>query len=244
MNMRHAQRVLLLAIFVFSSFTFGTAQAATRTWTGTTSTLWTNPGNWSGVAPVPGDDLVFPDATPNAANFNDFPAGTSFTSITVTGAHQITGNPITLTGATVLVLSSPTNATITFNPTVTLTNPAARIDATQGVSISLIANLGPVTIGGGALAVNVVGNLAQVFFTGTVGETIPAAITKTGSGDAQFMVNNSYSGITTVNGGYLGRIPTAVLAQAPTRRPMAPWSTTAARSTSRTVHKSPTSAWC
>ena len=36
------------------------AFGATRTWTGTSSGLWSAAANWGGTAPVPGDDLLFP----------------------------------------------------------------------------------------------------------------------------------------------------------------------------------------
>jgi autotransporter-associated beta strand protein len=192
-----------LLVVPFAGF-FADAQAATRTWTGATSVLWSAPGNWGGVAPVAGDDLVFPDGTPNTANVNDYPAGTSFSSITVTGEHQITGNAITLTGATPLAFSTPADATITFNPAVTLTNASATITAIQAAGIAVYVNLGPVTIGGGSLTVDVQGNLSQVFFTGPIGEASTASLVKLGNGEALLAANNTYSGQTIVNAGYVG----------------------------------------
>ena len=65
---------------------------------GGVGTNWSNPLNWvNDVAPSPGDDLQFPPADP--AVVNDYPAGTMFKSIWVTGdtSVRISGNPLTLT---------------------------------------------------------------------------------------------------------------------------------------------------
>src|SRR5262245_43407810 len=75
---------------------------------------WTAGNNWVGnQAPQPGDDLVFPAAAGRrATNINDFPAGTSFHSITFTGGgYVLNGNRILL-GST-----SATNLDGVFNST-------------------------------------------------------------------------------------------------------------------------------
>lgn len=68
--------------------------AATRTWAGGSGN-WSDPAKWvGGIAPSPGDDLVFPAGGFGTA-VNDYPAGTVFRSIT----HRhpaITGNAIVL----------------------------------------------------------------------------------------------------------------------------------------------------
>ena len=73
--------------------------AATRTWTGLgADTNWMTAGNWD-VLPVAGDDLVFPSGVPapSLANNNNFPALTSFNSITLSGTgYTLGGNSITL----------------------------------------------------------------------------------------------------------------------------------------------------
>ncbi|HEV8267572.1 MAG TPA: autotransporter-associated beta strand repeat-containing protein, partial [Thermoanaerobaculia bacterium] len=64
-----------------------TRVATTRTWTGAVSTAWTVAGNWMGaVAPVAGDDLVFPAGAMNLANSNDFPVGFAVNSITISAS--------------------------------------------------------------------------------------------------------------------------------------------------------------
>src|SRR5262245_41342632 len=75
--------------------------------------VWTAKNNWVGnVAPVPGDDLVFPaNADRRTTNINDFPPGTGFRSITFTGGgYQLNGDRIQL-------------STFLFNPD-SLTNSA------------------------------------------------------------------------------------------------------------------------
>jgi autotransporter-associated beta strand protein len=62
---------------------------------------WTTPANWAGgVAPAPGDALVFAGGV-RLTPINDFPGGTAFTTITfdpTAGAFSITGARIELTG--------------------------------------------------------------------------------------------------------------------------------------------------
>ncbi|MEI6400271.1 MAG: autotransporter-associated beta strand repeat-containing protein [bacterium] len=86
--------------FVVSFLFFGTthrAEAATRTWTGTTSGAWSVASNWGGTAPVTGDDLVFPSGASNLSNTNDLTENTIFNSITFSGSgYTLSGNPIIL----------------------------------------------------------------------------------------------------------------------------------------------------
>ena len=70
------------------------------TWDGgsTVDNHWSTPENWVGdVAPLPGDNLIFPAGAARMENFNDYPAGTVFGSITVSGSgykFSNTGNMI------------------------------------------------------------------------------------------------------------------------------------------------------
>jgi autotransporter-associated beta strand protein len=73
------------------------AAAATLTWSGASSALWSDPENWGGTAPAAGDDLVFPAGAANLANSNDLPAFTSFNSITIaTSGYFLSGNGVAL----------------------------------------------------------------------------------------------------------------------------------------------------
>ena len=57
------------------------AHAATRTWDGSSSALWSVAANWEeNAVPVAGDDLVFGGVTPNNSTTNDLAAGTQFNS--------------------------------------------------------------------------------------------------------------------------------------------------------------------
>ncbi|MEP7158805.1 MAG: S8 family serine peptidase, partial [Chloroflexota bacterium] len=72
--------------------------ASTATWTGGGSdNNWTTAANWGGTAPVAGDDLVFPGGAARLTNTNDFTAGTSFNSITLSGTgYTLSGNSVAL----------------------------------------------------------------------------------------------------------------------------------------------------
>jgi autotransporter-associated beta strand protein len=66
---------------------------ATRVWDGgAVSNNWTAANNWQGnVAPVPGDDLVFPASASDKVADNNFPADTIFQSITLGGGYTLRG---------------------------------------------------------------------------------------------------------------------------------------------------------
>jgi autotransporter-associated beta strand protein len=69
------------------------ASAATRTWQPQTTFVWSNANNWAeGVAPVNGDDLVFPMSS-QANIVNDIP-DLHVRSIHVLGQYQVSGQPI------------------------------------------------------------------------------------------------------------------------------------------------------
>ena len=120
--------------------------AATRTWTGTNSGVWSDPGNWGGTAPVSGDTLVFPSAGLNKTMTNDLVAF-STTTITFTGTgYTLNGNSITLGGGTI----SLGNGSETFN---------LPIDVTVSETVS--------SIGPGATAFNgIISGLGVLNITG------------------------------------------------------------------------------
>ncbi len=99
---------------------------ASHSWTGgggAGNTNWTSAANWSGGAPVAGDDLLFPSGPSSLNTTNDFAANTVFNSITFSGSgYTLTGNSITLGSAAlgtgfVLVNSGATGETIGLNMT-------------------------------------------------------------------------------------------------------------------------------
>ncbi len=82
------------------------AFAALRVWTGGgTNSNWMNPDNWNGPAPVAGDILRFPPGAARLSNNNNFPAGTSFEQIQITGSgYTLDGNRVSIV---TLLSSSP-----------------------------------------------------------------------------------------------------------------------------------------
>jgi hypothetical protein len=86
----------LAALFALAG---GRSDAATRTWTGlsTESNLWSDHDNWDGATPIANDDLVFPAGAGNLTNVNDLPSSMRlFTSITVNGDYDLSGEAITI----------------------------------------------------------------------------------------------------------------------------------------------------
>jgi hypothetical protein len=75
-----------------------TVVAAAKTWTGAVSNLWSNPGNWLGGVPGPGDPIVFPAGASNLVNIDDLADGMLFKLILFTGGnYDISGGAFGLT---------------------------------------------------------------------------------------------------------------------------------------------------
>jgi autotransporter-associated beta strand protein len=102
---RYVRCLTLAATAAFFVTTVATtAAAATRTWDGgAADNNWTTAANWEGdVAPVAGDDLVFPAAAADKTTINDFPADTEFNSITFDeSGYSVTGNRLVLASSIV-----------------------------------------------------------------------------------------------------------------------------------------------
>jgi uncharacterized repeat protein (TIGR01451 family) len=127
-----------------------TAEAATtRTWTGNgTTDNWTDANNWGGIAPAAGDSLIFPATANRKSNVNDYPADTTFSTITLNGSgYTLNGNSIIESDEIINQPSSGTN-TITFD-----INGPATISQVSGKLILSGDNdfTGDVNIGGGSL---------------------------------------------------------------------------------------------
>jgi Big-like domain-containing protein len=95
------KRLLALALL----FVALSVSAATRTWSGAAADPSTGVGRWSvganwvgGIAPAAGDDLVFPQQVSSSSSNNDFPAGMTLGSISVTRLHWMSGNTIQTSG--------------------------------------------------------------------------------------------------------------------------------------------------
>src|SRR6478672_10338244 len=116
-NPRHENPVLLTfartarhALSVISIlFTVAVLPAAAQTWTGNTSGLWTNPGNWSPAGtPVSSTStqLIF-EKTSHAVMTNDIPGTMSLNSMT----FNLGSNAYSLSGNALKVGSITTNST-------------------------------------------------------------------------------------------------------------------------------------
>ncbi len=121
------------------------ARAATTTWSGGgVGTGWATAANWvGGVAPISGDDLVFPAGALQPTNVNDVAAGTSFRSITFQAAgYSISGNSIGISTASGITLTAAATGTVTISlaialgisQTWTVTDAAATLEVSGVIS--------------------------------------------------------------------------------------------------------------
>jgi autotransporter-associated beta strand protein len=191
---------ILIAGFVYSALPFGNiAQAAVKTWDGSANGLLSNPANWSGgIAPVEGDDLVFPASGVTQFNVtNNILGGPRFRSI------SFEGNSFTLSGA-FMVLSNGIGAQ-NLNG-INRVNCAIQLAAAQTFFIngdtgaSLDIN-GDVNLGSHSLTVSAGGG--DLFMSGVISGT--GGISKISGGTVRFdgAEANTYTGTTTVIGGTL-----------------------------------------
>ena len=187
---------LFAIVALFCAFN---TQAAVRTWAGGgTDRNWMTAANWVGnQLPQSGDDLVFPAGAARAASFNNFPAGTSFGSITVlSNTYQFTGAGITLSGGiTASCGTNPSQVSI-FLP-ITLAAPQLfSVQSGQNTTLQLYGGIDmrmhDLTFAASGL-ITVVGEIAG-----------GGRLTKTGLATLHFSNGtNSYWGVTHVQQGLL-----------------------------------------
>jgi hypothetical protein len=169
---RDLDRVMRLAVEVLE---IRVTPTGTSTWSGASSSVWSDNGNWSDMPPAAGNDLVFPATAANLTNVNDLSAGTQFASLTLAGSgYSISGDAI---GISNNIEASQPSGLDTVNLPLTLTNPGSVTVDQSGATLALggaITGTGGLTKGGnGILDLNAASG------------------------------SNVYSGTTTVNGGTL-----------------------------------------
>jgi autotransporter-associated beta strand protein len=161
------------------------AAAATKTWDGSTSNLWSVASNWvENVVPAASDDLVFPANAQNQSNQNNLAPNTTFKSIQITGgSYTISGNAIVLNGS--IVHSSTGSSTISLP--VGLTSGLISIDPPVVHDVDVSG--GPLTING------VISGCDFVSFA--------CDLRKLGGGTLVLAGSNTYGAPTYVNAGTL-----------------------------------------
>jgi autotransporter-associated beta strand protein len=183
----------------------GRMEAAVVTWTGGSSSgNWSAGANWdSGIAPANNDSLVFNAGIGAGAITNNL-SGRTFAQISFIGAgagFTIYGNPITLTGG---ISQSSTGGANTLHPDITLatnhqTFTVSGAGAGSGLTIS-----GDINLNGRNLTVNVIDDGTELNLSGAISGTGNLA-RGTGAGGLRLSGGsaNTYSGLTTISGGYL-----------------------------------------
>ena len=158
------QNYLLVLILLFFSVN---AFSAIKTWDGGGADAnWTTAANWStDVAPVAGDDLVFPAAAVQQSNNNNFFILTSFRSIMVEGGtYTIGGNPIRLTNGLTI-----TSGTQTFNFAITLSGAQtffADLGATATIVILSVGSSALTIDGNGVIGIGLISGSGSIIKNG------------------------------------------------------------------------------
>jgi hypothetical protein len=128
--------LLFLLLLVSDVLAFG----ATRTWTGAAlNGKWSDPTNWGGSIPTPGDRLVFPEVVASRSTSNDLPPLTSFDALTIGSNYRLFGNSIALAGGLVFDLPEAAS-TDTFLP-LTIAAPQSWIITGRGPSYATVRNV-------------------------------------------------------------------------------------------------------
>jgi len=183
-------------LLLISTAAFG---AGTKTWNGNSSSNMSDGNNWVGnLPPVAGDDLVFGSAT-NLTVTNDYPAGTSFKSITFSfGGYTVSGNSLNLGGGAFALQNNSGFNTISLDITFENGPPTITVSNSTGVTLG-----GRVDNGGFLLKCNVGSPSGSVAFSGTVTGTGGLEVDG-GNVHISGPGANTYSGTTVVNSGQLG----------------------------------------
>lgn len=177
---------------------------AVRVWDGGAGPNWSDADNWVGdVAPLAGDDLVFPTGAANLANTNNFAVGTRFNTIQIQGSgYTIGGESIELYGGLTANNAAGSN---TFGLDVRLINAVSLFSANAGTTLYVTGQIDTANLVGtsniqGTSALTLDGAGALVISGKITGS---GSISKYGAGTATVSGANDYQGITDVRQGFL-----------------------------------------
>jgi fibronectin-binding autotransporter adhesin len=204
---RFARQCVLSLLSWVSAISFFAPQTIFSTdkyWTGATSTAWGTNGNWTGSAPLSGDNAVFNGTFTNQPNLG---GNTSAGGIWMTGSvgQNVTisggSNTLTLSGNTINgtpslgVLIDNTNA---YKLTINCSLKLGSAQTWTNSSSNLFTVGGTVNTNGNALTINGSGSTT---ISGVISGT--GSISKGGTGSVTLSGANTYSGTTTVTAGSL-----------------------------------------
>ncbi len=181
------QIIFLFTVFLTFFLTLN-SEAAIKTWDGGgTDSNWLTATNWVGdVAPVSGDDLVFPANASQFSTNNNFFLLTNFNSIIIEGGnYAIGGNPFRLSKG--LTIAGGTQA---INTAITLTGTQT-FNAAQG-SLTTIAFL---SVGDFPLTIDGAGNFVIALISGS------GSIIKNGLGGTLLLASAGFNGSIVLNNG-------------------------------------------
>jgi autotransporter-associated beta strand protein/probable HAF family extracellular repeat protein len=175
-----------------------TPPATTMTWTGAGGdNLWSDGANWSGnggLAPAPGDTLVFGPGASQQSTFDDLDPNTSFNAIRFTGAgYTVNGNPLDIKGS---IDASASTGANTLNDNLTLAAKSTIAMAGSATSLTFGG-----TIDNAGFNMQVTGTGGAVRFDGSISGG--GSLTDSNSGTVTLVAGNAYSGGTTLSAGAL-----------------------------------------
>ena len=172
--------------------------AINRVWSGGSGTTsnWSDTNNWvDHVAPVAGDNVIFPAGANRLTNTNNLTAGTQLGNIVfATGGYTIGGNAIDLSGT---VDGSASAGNTAFNLAATLTGASSVLTGSTGSDITLSQ-----TINTNGFTLSVGGGAGRADFTSNISGA-GGVVVADGGGTARFSGTNSFGGGTTVTSGTL-----------------------------------------
>ncbi len=198
--------VLLSLIFLFSAVnTF----SAVKTWDGGGANgNWSTAANWVGdVAPVPGDDLVFPVTAAQYTTNNNLFLLTTFRSITIEGgSYTIVGNALRFTNG--LTINAGTHAINTIVNLGAAQTFSAAQDSTTTIAVLSVGNFPLIFDGDGIFGIGLITGSGNLTKNGLGAVLLATASNFSGAialNNGVFVVDaNIPNSTVTINGGSIG----------------------------------------